>query len=93
MPPPPRLDTQTTMGIVHTIQPKQVDLDEIAVRWKLEQTIDQEAGAGNRNARHPHTNEKCVATIQLRRDGTVVTRFKGKESVGKDSSASSSAIP
>ncbi len=76
------------MGIVHTLQPRQVDLEEIAVRWKLEQTLDQEKGSGSiqndYNSRRASPNEKCVATIQLRRDGTVMTRFEGKDVVRKE---------
>ncbi len=75
------------MGVVHTLQPRQVDLEEIAVRWKLEQTLDQEGGSGKRDDYHQRPpNEKCVATIQLRRDGTVMTRFEGKDVVRKEAS-------
>jgi hypothetical protein len=62
---------QTVKGIVHTLQPKQVDLHEIAVGWKLEQTV-------TRAGRAP---EHCVATIELRRDGTVRTRYRGEEMI------------
>ncbi len=85
----PPFRIQATMGVVHTLQPRQVDLEEIAVRWKLEQTLDQEGGgaAGKRHDSHLRHNEKCVATIQLRRDGTVMTRFEGKDVVRKETSS------
>ena len=56
-------------GLVHVLQPRQVDLNDIAAVWKVEQKIE-------RPGRPPQV---CVATIQLRRNGTVRTSFRGEE--------------
>jgi hypothetical protein len=59
-------------GVVHMLQPRQVSLYDILSGWKLEQTL---SSSGTMR------EQQCVATIELRRDGTVVTRFNGKELV------------
>ncbi|CAM9704581.1 unnamed protein product, partial [Chrysoparadoxa australica] len=65
-----KLTIKSMKGVVHVLQPRQVELQDILTAWKLEQEIVRDG-----------REERSAATIELRRDGTVVTRYEGREVV------------
>ncbi|CAM9702094.1 unnamed protein product [Choristocarpus tenellus] len=64
---------KSVRAMVGTLQPKSVTIEEIATTWKFEQVI----------GKPPGEVQKCAATVELRRDGTVVTTFRGREFVSE----------